>query len=302
MKKPIFVLIAFLLVAAALMPVHGDIPTRTWLGTANNGTVDPYYDQSVPVFAYQEGTTAVLAVTVSNTNATSVKGFNVTGVSVSFDWGTTYTSTQVSATSPITLPFGQSLVFFINFTVPNVSNLYRHSYTITATYKFENSSGFLLSGTYMNSTYHDFVVYSADQAAARNLLNSIDTLLGAPVAFQSAEAKFLIDMALNETSSGNTYYREGNFTLAKQSYTDALNDINTAWSTEQSFQTMNQSLQTEQIQATIAQMNAFASFLNGFSTLWVLLGIGWVLLGIGYIIKWIRTRRPEVPAPAAVPA
>ena len=305
MRKPIFFVIAFLLVAAALVPaalvpVYADIPARTWLGTVNNGTVDPYYDQSVPVYAYEGGTHAVLAVTVSNTNATSVKGFNVTSIYVSFDWGSTYTSTQVSTTSPVSLPFGQSRVFFINFTVPNattVSNLYRHSYTIYATYKLENSTSGLLSGTY-SSFYDDFVVYSTDQAAAVDLLKII-TNFPTPT-WESAQAQILVNMADNETSSGKAYYAEGNFTLAKQSFSTALSDLNLALSDEQSYQSMQQDLQTEQTQATIAQMNAFASFLNGLQTLWVLLGIGWVLLGIGYIIKCIRPRRPEthLAAPA----
>lgn len=301
MKKAIFVVIAFLLVAAALIPAYADVSTRTWLGTAYTG-VDKYYDQSTTVYAYQEGTTAVVAVTVTNSNATSTKGFNVTSVYMSFDWGSTYTSTQVSAANPLQIAIGSSRVFFINFTVPNTttaSNRYIHSYTIYATYKMANSSNYLLSGTYSHF-YDDFVVYSTDQAAAMDLLRII-TSFSAPT-WTSAQAQILSNMALNETSSGNAYYAEGNFTRAKESYTTALNDLNTALSDEQSYESMQQDLQTQTTQAQIASMNAYASFLNGFSTLWVLLGIGWVLLGIGYIIKWLRTKRPEAPAAPVAPA
>jgi len=305
MRKPILVLIAFVLLAAALVPVHGDIPARTWLGTVNNGTVDPYYDQGIGVYAYQEGAHAVLAVTVENTNSTSVKGFNVTSVYVSFDWGTTYTSTQVSTTSPISLPYLEERVFFINFTVPSaatVSNLYRHSYTIYSTYKYEDASNKTFSGTYSSTPYYDFVVYSSDQAAARALRNTYETLVDNEPTATSAQALILSNMAANETANGDMYYAQGNFTLAKEAYSAAVNDLNTAFSDQQSYLSMQQNLQIQQIQATINQDNAFASFLNGFSTLWVLLGIGWVLLGIGYIIKWIRTRRPEASTPAAAPA
>jgi len=301
MKKAIFVVIAFLLVAAALIPAYADVSTRTWLGTAYTG-VDKYYDQSTTVYAYQEGTTAVVAVTVTNSNATSTKGFNVTSVYMSFDWGSTYTSTQVSAANPLQIAIGSSRVFFINFTVPNTttaSNRYIHSYTIYATYKMANSSNYLLSGTYSHF-YDDFVVYSTDQAAAMDLLRII-TSFSAPT-WTSAQAQILSNMALNETSSGNAYYAEGNFTRAKESYTTALDDLNTALSDEQSYESMQQDLQTQTTQAQIASMNAYASFLNGFSTLWVLLGIGWVLLGIGYIIKWLRTKRPEAPAAPVAPA
>ena len=301
MRKPIIVLTAFLLVAAAMVPVYADIPTIAWLGAANNGVKDPYYNMDV--YAYKEGTIATLAVTVMNsTGPPGVKGFNVTDVYVSFDWGATYYSTQVGPKNQVSLtPTQSERTFFINFTVPstaNVSNLYPHSYTIYATYQYENSSNVWVTGTPYTYFGHDFVIYSTDQAAARSLLNIIDAFNTSGVAYESAQAQFLVDMAKNETITGTIYYQEGNFTLAKQSYTAALTDYNNAYSEEQSYQMMQQNLQTEQTQATIAQDNAFASFLNGFSTLWVLLGIGWVLLGIGYIIKWIRTRRPE-PAPAA---
>ena len=306
MRKPIFVLIALLLVAAALIPVYADIPSVVWLGTANNGAIDPYY--GIAVYAYQAGTTATLAVTVRNFTAPpAVKGFNVTNVYVSFDWGSTYYSAQVGPTKQASLSLNTQTerTFFINFTVPSVttaSNLYPHSYTIFATYIYENSSNIWVSGTPYTTFGNNFAVYSADQADAMNLRSIITTFQTSGVIYESAQAQFLVNMAKNETINGNNYYREGNFTLAKQTYTAALNNYNSAYSDEQSYQMMQQNLQTQTTQATIAQDNAFASFLNGFSTLWVLLGIGWVLLGIGYMIKWIRTRRPETPVPAAAPA
>ena len=314
MRKPIFAIIAFLLVAAALVPVYADIPSVSWLGTVNNGMPDAYYNQTLPVNAYKEGTKAVAAITVLNAvtwyNATSKQTFdisiNVTSVYVWFDWGSKYTSTQVSSTSPFSLNYSREETFFINFTVPSaatVSNLYIHSYTVYATYIGYHGGVQVASGSF-SYFRQDFVVYSTDQAAAVDLAQTISNFLSVEPksSLRSDQAQILYDMAANETANAERYYMEGNFTLAKQSYTTALNNYNSALSDEESYQMMNQSLQTEQIQAAIAQMNAFASFLNGFSTLWVLLGIGWVLLGIGYIIKWIRTRRPEAPVPAAAPA
>jgi hypothetical protein len=301
MRKPIIVIIAFLLVAAVMIPTHADITGHTWLGTVNNGSIDPYYDQSTHVYAYKEGAPAVVAITVTNNNATSAgKGFNVTSVYVSFDWGTTYTSSQVSTTNPIPLPYGQSRVFFVSFTVPNVtttvSNQYQHSYTIYATYKWGNAT-VTVSGTYMSIPYNDFVVYSEDQADAADLVKIIDNFPS--LTWQSAKAKILSNMADNETATGDFYYAEGDFANAKRSYSAALGDLNSAMSAEQDYLSIYEDLQIGEFQAEINGMNAWASFLNGFSTLWVLIGIGWVLLGIGYIIKWLRTKKPETPAAQA---
>jgi hypothetical protein len=318
MRKPIFVLLAFLLVAATLMPVYANIPTVLWLGTANNGQIDPYYSQTTPVNAYKQGTTAVAAVTVedsvqminvSSTPHTLVSvSINVTRVYVTFDWGLTVNSTQASLASPVSLsPLGER-TFFINFTVPSVatvSNLYIHSYTVYANYEYYNVSkpSQTLTGTFSYPS-QNFVVYSADQAAAVDLSRTISVFLDAEPfqSLQSDQAKILYDMAMNETANGNRYYLEGNFTLAKESYSTALNNLDSASSDEQSYQMSLQDLQTANMSARNAYLNAWASFLNGFSTLWVLLGIGWVLISIGYIIKVIRTRRPEAPAPAAAPA
>jgi hypothetical protein len=319
MRKPIFVLIAFLLVAAAMMPTYAKdgIPNVSWLGTANNGPrIDPYYGSTTPVYAYKEGTVAVAAVVVNdsaqmiNVTSTHLVGvsINVTRVYVSLDWGLTVNSTQVSPSSPVSLSPSQERTFFINFTVPStatVSNLYIHSYTVYANYEYYNVTlhAQTLTGTF-SYFGQNFVVYSTDQAAAVDLNRTISSFLSTEPksSLQSAEAQILYDIAANETANANRYYLNGNFTLAKETYSTALTNYNSALSDEESYQMMNQSLTTSKIQAETAAINAWASFLNGFSTLWVLLGIGWVLIGIGYIIKVIRVRRPETPAPPAASA
>jgi len=291
MKKSILAITALILVAVALIPTYGEVTGTQWIGYTYSGH-DDYYGNG-NIVAYREGTTAVLAVTVRHSNGTAVGGLNVTRVYVSFDWGTTYTSTQT-----VTIKnFGDSRVLFINFTVPSsadATNLYRHSYSLYADYAFLNASGAKKTGTYAPLFASDFVVYSADQADAMNLVATIDSF--PYINFESAQAKMLSNMAENQTSTGDRYYAEGNFAAAKQSYSNAVNDLNQAWSTEQSYQTMLQDLDIQQIQAQIGSLNAMTSFFNGLSTMWVLFGIGWVLLGIGYIIKWLR-KRPE-PQPA----
>lgn len=293
MKKPILAIMALILVAVALIPTYGEITGRTWIGATYTG-YDDYYNADI--IAYKEGTTAVLAVTVRHSNTTAVGGLNVTRVYVSFDWGKTYTSTQVSSASPITIKnYGESRVFFINFTVPstvNASNLYRHSYSIYADYAFKNTTGFLRTGTYAPYFANDFVVYSTTQADAMDLARIIDESNPPSGGWTSAKAKILWNKQENETDSGWVYYEQGDFARAKQRFSTAVSYINEAWDAEEAYLTVLEDLQIQQIQASIRSLDAMTSFFNGLSTMWVLFGIGWVLLGIGYIIKWLR-KRPE---------
>jgi hypothetical protein len=297
MKKPILAIAVFLTLAMTLIPTRADIPSSglTWLGTTYSG-IDPYYDQSVTVYAYRTGTTAVLAVAVTNASSTigASNVINVTYVGITFDWGQTFNSTQVSESKPLPVS-GAVRVIFVNFTVPDTtvaSNLYRHYYTVTVDYTSasKTNSSQILRGSFSRSA-QDFVVYSDDQADAMNLADIISTL-PRPSKWNSSQAQLLANQASNETATALLYYREGDFSAAKTSYSNALSDLNQAWSNEQSYLTTLEDLQTQVTQAQISKINATTSFLNGLSTMWILLGIGWVLLSIGYIIKWLR-RRPE---------
>jgi len=284
MRKSILAIAALALLALISIPAYANITSRTWLGTTYSGR-DNYYNRDV--FAYKTGTTAILAVTVRNTEGTTI---NLTKVWVTFDWGKSYTSVQVNATTgKITLRNNELRVIFINFTVPDVSvasNLYTHSYTITA-----NFTGGVPPYTMFGD---DFAVYSQDQADAMNLAMIIDSF--PTTSWQSAQARILSNKADNETATAQRYYREGDFGLAKARYNAALNYLNQAWDAEDSYLTMLQDLQIQQTQAQIRSLDAMTSFFNGLSTMWVLFGIGWVLLGIGYIIKYLRAKRPEAPA------
>jgi hypothetical protein len=282
MKKSILAITAFVLLALVSIPAYSSISGTTWLGTAFRGT-DTYYSQDI--VAYRTGSTAVLKVTVTNTEGTAI---NLTKVWVTFDWGASYVSTEVNATATgrITIRNGEIRVIFINFTVPDISvasNLYTHSYVITA-----NFTGGLPPYT---TSGNNFAIYSTDQADAMNLADIIASF-PQPSSWQSAQAQILVNEAKNETATAARYYQQGNFGTAKQSYNNALNDLNQAWNVEQSYLTTLQDLQIQQTQAQIRSLDAMTSFFNGLSTMWVLFGIGWVLLGLGYIVKWLR-KRPE---------
>jgi len=282
MKKPIFAVIAFLLLAVTLIPVYAGITGRTWLGTSASG-YDIYYNRDVN--AYRTGTTAILAVTVRNTEGTTI---NLTKVEVTFDWGETYESVQVNTTNKITMRNNEIRVFFIEFIVPDVSvasNLYTHAYTIMA-----NFTGGSPPYTWFGD---DFAVYSTDQADAINLAMIIDDF--PTTSWQSSKARILYNKANNETSTAMRYYDEGDFAAAKQRFNAALTYLNQAWDAEEAYLSIWEDFEISEIEARIRSMDAMTSFFNGLSTMWVLFGIGWVLLGIGYIVKYLRAKRPEAP-------
>jgi len=298
MKKPILAIIAFLLVAVALIPAYADITSRSWIGATYIG-YDNYY--RADIIAYKTGSTAVLITTVKNPNATSVTNtINITSVYVTFDWGTTYSSNQLA--KPVRLKPQESYVFAINFTVPDTteaSNLYRHTYTIYADYTFKNLSSVnqWLTGKWTwFPTTPDFVVYSTTQADAMDMARIIDGTSPPSGGWRSAKAQILWNKAENETDSGWVYYAEGDFTRAKQRFSTALDHINQAWDAEEAYLTVWEEIDIQESQARIRNLDAITSFFNGLSTMWVLFGIGWVLLGIGYIVKYLRAKRQEAAA------
>jgi len=294
-RKSVLAITALALLALISIPVYADITSPQWLGTAFSG-VDPYYDQSVTVYAYREGTTAVLALTVDNDRSYNI---TVTRVYIKFDWGSTYYSVQVNSTNTVVLAPPDMKLFFINFTVPDISvatNTFRHYYTLYADFNYRNPSN---TSQIISTNYHqssqDFVVFSSDQADARDLANILSTY--PTTSWESVQAQILANKMVNETAAAGRYYAQGNFAAAKQHYSMALNYRNQAWDAEDSYLTMLQDLQIQRTQAEIRNLDAMTSFFNGLSTMWVLFGIGWVLLGIGYIVKYLRAKR-EAPAAA----
>jgi tetratricopeptide (TPR) repeat protein len=307
MKKPILVVMAFLLVSVALIPVYADITGYTWVGTTYTG-YDEYYQRDVN--AYKVGSTAVLAVRVNNTQPS--QAINITSVRVAFDWGgAPYNSTQVTVTNPQLMQAKELRVFSIEFQVPDTSvasNLFVHSYTITVDYKYGSTTGkYEKIGT-------DFAVYSDDQADAMNMKRMIDVFNStlqnykSPISqiywnktfsgsFVSIGAQILWFKAMNETLTGRRYYKDGQFDQAKTHFQWALGNISEAWGKEEDYLQVLEESQSQEAQARIRYLDAMTSFFNGLSTMWVLFGIGGVLFSIGYIIKWLRAKRPEPQEP-----
>jgi len=196
-------------------------------------------------------------------------------------------------------------VLFINFKVSNstvVSNLYTHSYTTVAEYSYLNATNpyQILTGEY-DYFGDDFVVYSADQADAMNLIGIIGRFSPPfPYGWSSVRAQILWNRATNETNSGQEYYRQGDFQAAKERFSTALGHINQAWNAEEAYLTVKEELDIREIEANIKSLDSMANFFNGLSTMWILFGIGGILFGIDYIIKWsVHARRHSKPEASA---
>jgi hypothetical protein len=261
---------------------------------------DSFYGEEV--VAFKEGSTATVFVSVKN-DFSSPKPMNVSAVKVGFDWGTNYTSTQTSLSSPVVLQYNEIRVFTVTFQVPltsSVSNLYLHDYKIYVEHvnstvapqkivetmvKFRGLTGF--------PTYF-FAIYSTDQADAQEMKQILSGM--SMPSFNSTTAILTWTKATNETTLGGILYNQGNFTGAKTRYATALSLRNQAISTEQTTTGGLQDAQLAVLQAQANALDATASYLNGLGSMWILIGVAAVLFAIGYIIRGFATLRKPMPS------
>jgi hypothetical protein len=293
-------LVLTLIVLALLVrPGAANISTTKWLEPTFSGT-DAFYGSPAPtIMAYEEGSTAKLVVSVT---ASPYSWINVTWVRISFDWGKTYNSTEADGVKPsIEINATSSVyVFNIAFTAPSttvVSNLIRHSYTITVS--FEYSGG----NSEFTTSASDFVIYSTVQADAQTLNQQVDAY--GTWSFSSSEAQVLWQRGKNAATSGDAYYKNGDFTNAVTSYQSALNYYNQSFDAEKTYQNaVDTALTTAQsnyynalannasIQADASKTQADAALTSAYG--WLSFGIGWILIGIGAIIYGVK--KPKPPA------
>ena len=318
MRKNILLLSSLIFAALAstlvIAPCEATISTAKWLEPNFRGTDDFYGGPAVT--AYSEGSIVKLAVVVTNSPYSWI---NVSWVRIWFDWGLTYNSTEATGVStPIEINSTRSLfVFNIAFTAPSttqVSNLIKHSYTITVS--FSHSGGdetFTLSGS-------DFAIYSTAQAEAQALNQQVDAY-PTTWSFSSTEAEVLWEKARNEAGLGDTYYSVGAFSSARTSYQQALDLYEQAFAAEKAYQTATDTaignyydaladnvsaeaaastkqadaamMQAEaaQTEADAAVRQADAALTNAYG--WMAFGIGWILIGVGVIVYGLR--RPIKP-------
>jgi hypothetical protein len=210
---------------ASVRPAKAYIDTVNWIGESHSYDI---YWHSYYLIAFEEGTTAQLAVRVYNNWAYNL---NVSAVIVYMDWNQNYSSAQASETTPSVMPPYTYRTFLITFTVPDVtvaSNLYSHGYTVYVEY---------LNGTGHKQPYDDwsfssgFYVYSSDQKECMRLYDEIQAMFnayGSSPGFSTNNASVMWKEGYMLYQLGYNAHSQGAFTDAMNYYNNALDKMNTA--------------------------------------------------------------------------
>lgn len=278
--------------------VQADISNFRWLGYTYSG-YDAFHRTSV--HAFESNSTAILSVTVYN-DYFADEQMNISALKVEFDWGTSYTSSLTSMQKPFTIPWHESRVITIVFTVPTlaeVSNKAQYSYTIYLEHVNSTTAPQEIVETEKEFGGSNFVVYSADQVEAQRHMQIISEIqsMTSPGDFNSTRARLLWMNAENETFVAGMLYSQGDFEGAKNHYTNALSLINQAMEKEEAKGGGFDDAQVQVLEAHAKSLEATANYLNGLSNMWVLIGVAAVLFAIGYIIRGLGAlRRPVVAA------
>jgi hypothetical protein len=279
------ILFAVIFVSALSMPAaNASISNYNWIGTLTRNNYDQFYGTSIT--AYEEGTYANLVVNVNN-NGVQI---NVSAVKVGFDWGINYTSSECSINNPFVIPFGQSHVFTLNFTIPSAllaSNLVVHSYTVYAELVNSTSGNKQIVESWTQSGT-GFAVFSSDQADAYNYKKELDaypTTSYYNIPLLTAEARELMLESNVAKSVASDSYGRGDFSTAKTLYKNSLDFIQQAFSNEtEKWSTFENSL------ANLLQGSGNLLTFQGYA--WLLFGIGFLLISIGVIV-YLARKRPE---------
>jgi hypothetical protein len=287
------ILFAVILASALSMPAaKASISNYNWIGTLARNNYDEFYGTSIT--AYEEGTNANLVVNVNNDYQHGVQ-INVSAVIAGFDWGTNYTSSECSINKPFVIPFDQSHVFTLNFTVPSAlfaSNLVVHSYTVYAELVNSTSGNKKIVVSWTQSGT-GFAVFSSDQADACNYKKELDAYPATSyynIPLLTAEARELMLKSNVAKSIASDSYGRGDFSTAKTSYKNSLDFIQQAFSNEtEKWSTFENSL------ANLLQGSSYLLTFQGCA--WLLFGIGFLLISIGVIVYLARKR----PQPRTIP-
>jgi hypothetical protein len=277
------VMMAFVLLSMA-GSAHATITSHNWIGTVLKSQTDDFLGYVSA--GYATGSTATLKVNVYDHLS---RQMNISAVIVRFDWGTNYSSTEVSNTSVYAIATGMSHVFTVTFTIPDTtvaSNLVKHTYRIfvedvnaTTGAKKKLNSNSPMDGS-------DFAVLSEAQANAIETSRELSKY--SSYTFMTIKAREMYLMAGGEESLGDKEYQRGNFDNAVTHYQAALSLCQNAWSNEtDSVSDFEKALKD--------LMTTGSSALNMIGWGYVIFGLGWVLIGIGVIIYAIR--KPKVTPP-----
>lgn len=265
-----FLLVLFgTLSSIMVVTANASIQNYNWIG-AEYGGYDSFY--GTQVIAFKTGSSASLSVNVYNDfwpkGAEWYVPISISKVMVTFDWGVSYTSTQVSEVKPVIMSPFEIRTFKIDFIIPNeavASNLLTHSYTITVEHIGTDTR---LLGSWTKSGFN-FVVYSNNQAAAKDSHQTLMALFNITTSSLSSDSLKQIIKARNQTAIGEKNYSLGNFAQAMEQFEAALNTINKALSMELS-------------DLEKSKMGFYNSFVIISGAL-VIIGVGVILIGVGTI-------------------
>jgi len=276
---------------------RADITSWKWLGYAYND-YDSFHRATV--YAYEEKSTAVLSVTVYN-DYVSGKPVNISAVKVGLDWGKNYTSSMTSSDAPYVIPWHETRVIPIVFTMPNlteVSNQAQYSYTLYLEHVNATTGPTKVTSLKKFDSTNFVVVYSSDQVNAQKTKQIVEEMQDTTSAsdFNSTKAKLLWMKAENETFVAGLLYAQGNFAGAKTHYGTALSLLNQALAAEEAKGGGFDDAQVQLLQAQAKSFEATANYMNGLSNMWVLIGVAAVLFAIGYIIRGLAALRKPVMA------
>jgi hypothetical protein len=291
------ILCSLILFSVVSLPnAKASINNYNWIGTMVRNSIDNFY--GAPITAYEENTTANLVVDVYN-DFFGVQ-INVSAVTVGFDWGVNYTSSQCSITNPYAIQPSESNVFTITFTVPSVliaSNFVTHSYTIYVEHVNSTTGNKGMVGSWKKSG-DSFAVFSSDQADAFNLKQQVEaypttSINGIPIL--TAKARELIVQSNVAKTLAASYYVQGDFANAKKYYGNSLNGIQEAYS--------NDTDQLSSIENSLSNLLKSAGDLmtyQGYS--WLLFGLGFLLMGIGVVVYLTRKRPQSATGQQTIPS
>lgn len=303
MRKISVTIVSLLMVTSlltlAMTSVQADISTYSWIAPLYREH-DPFYGTSVT--AYKTGSTAQLLVGVNNDRG-GYPNITVTAVKVWFDWNVNYTSNE----TPYVMELDEYHNFMINFTVPDIdvaSNMIPHSFRIYVEFKYDTSEDYW---TYY--PWDRFAVYSEDQADAQELYQELQAFRYVYPVFLSSEARSSWFEAQMEYRTGETDYRNGDFTGAKTHYQTSWNLYhqsidseaksgkaieealsNLMNSTAQSYATLTElkdpltDVMNSMVETSRTQAQAFLILSVGIFT-------GMILIGIGVIIYALAKRK-----------
>ena len=268
--------LAALIALTIIGPANALILSHNWTDPLRRNFSDGFLG-SVSV-AYERGSAANLIINIRN-----YMGFDAYfTVVVKMSW----TSENVTATpTEYKILQGESHVFEAEIDIPSdVSNLYKHSYTIYS--RWRAAPGGIWSNDEVE-TYGDFAVYSSEQRQINAIRLTLDAYpYWSPIPFlTSGVARELMINASIHESLGSQSYSRGDFADALDQYNKALSATENAYAADTKYAS---SLED----ALVAVMNAGQTYLSMQGYAFIIASVAFLLIGIGAITYLIRRSKP----------